>query len=118
MKYKFEIKDGSLTWEGLKIGNLLNGEEISFDELKAILITETRFWLGRPIEPKTLQEITNDVSQYVNTLNTEIVSKETKLKEQINTQGAFIEALEHRIGLLNQENNELRKLSRSSDKTA
>ncbi len=115
MDISYEIKDGSLVFKDLSVGNLLNGELLSWDELRRILIVQTRFGTCRPIEARTLEELqkeTEGVTNEVNSWRSRAVEEEKLLKQHINNQGAIIESLEDTVGRQNREINEFRKLSK------
>lgn len=111
IKYHFD-KDDSLVFDGIRPGNLITGKPLSWDQLRELVIKSTRFTVGRKIESRTLQELVDDVTEFLNKRKVGIDEQKEeikKLKRDLHNSGQIIESLQDQIGSQNQELNELRK---------
>ena len=107
MKYK--IEEGTLTFNGVSVGNLITGEALSWDELRRIVIVATRFATGRKVEDRTLKELRADVDKFVNGRNESIDGKDEEianLKRDLHNRDRIIESYRDRCGEQNQEIND------------
>jgi hypothetical protein len=87
------------------IGYLDTGKELSFDELKAILIKQTRLGSKRPLKNRTLAELTADVNAFI----VSHVAKGTKRDHETNNLKVQLAACQEYIERQNIEINQLRK---------
>lgn len=106
MKYKHTISDGVLTWDGLAIGNLLTNEPLTWDELKAIVITNSRFAAGRQLSNRTREELLADLSAYISDHNKKLQSSDEATKNNLLV---LVASLQDKIAIQNREINELRR---------
>ena len=104
MKIDHEIKDGTLFFKDLKIGNLLTGKELSWEEVKNIVILGSRFASKRPLKTRTLDELAGELADLID----ERDSKKKKEDVEINNLKSMLRACEDRIEQQNIEINEWR----------
>ena len=104
-KYKYKTVDGSLVWEGLIVGNLVDGSPLSWEELRAILIPSTRFAVGRHLKDRSLSEMKEDLEAFI----LDRGAKERKADHKQQDFEIVVNTMQAKIGELNQEVNELRR---------
>lgn len=102
---KYAIKDGTLVFEDLAIGNLRNQEPLSWDDLREVVMIATRFATKRKVEKRTLAELTADVHDFIESH----AGKESKRDQELNNLKVQLAACQGYIERQNIEYNQLRK---------
>jgi len=104
MDIRYEIKDGSLVFKDLRVGNLLTGEPLDWDTLRKVVILATRFATKRPIKRRTIKELTEDVTAFIE----DKAQREKEGNREVNNLKVQLAASQDYIERQNIKYNELR----------
>jgi hypothetical protein len=104
MDIEYEIRDGTLIFKDLQVGNLITGEPLDWDTLRRVVIIATRFGTNRPIKGRSLKELTEDVQKFIDKRKT----IESKQDQEIHNLRVLFAACQEYINRQNIEINEWR----------